>query len=76
MSRLQGEVVESDSPQGEGPGQKTHMCEQNADGILKCGQFLEDRRGFNQLPVSLRLLDLEKSRKWHLGVKRFNLLKM
>lgn len=36
------------------------MCEQNADGLLKRGEFLEDRRGLDQLPVRLRLLHLEK----------------
>lgn len=33
----QGEVVEAHGPQGEGSGQKTHVCEQNADRVLKAG---------------------------------------
>lgn len=52
-------MVESHSPQGEGPGQQTHMCEQNPDGGLELGQLLKDRRRFDQLPVGLRLLDLQ-----------------
>ncbi len=55
-------MVEAHSPQGEGSGQETHMCEQNSDRILEAGQFLEDRRRLNQLPVRLRLLDLAKAK--------------
>lgn len=58
-------MVEAHSPQGEGSGQETHMCEQNSDRVLEAGEFLEDRRSLNQLPVRLRLLDLNK--KMHKG---------
>lgn len=53
-------MVEAHGPQGEGPGQETHMCEQNSDGVLEGRQFLEDRGRLDQLPVRLRLLDLDK----------------
>lgn len=55
-------MVESHGPQGEGPGQQTHVCEQNPDGVLELGQFLEDGGGLDQLPVGLRLLDLQRRR--------------
>lgn len=54
-------MVEAHGPQGEGPGQKTHVCEQNPDGVLEGGEFLEDRGRLDQLPVCLRLLDLDKT---------------
>ena len=57
---LQGEVVEAHSSQGESSGQQTHVREQDPDRILEAGQFLEDRRRLDQLPVRLRLLDLDK----------------
>lgn len=53
-------MVEAYSPQGERSGQQAHMCEQNTDWLLKTGQFLKDWRCFNQLPVCLRFLHLEK----------------
>lgn len=59
----QGEVVEAHRPQGEGPRQEAHVREQNPDGVLEGGQFLEDRRRLDQLPVRLRLLDLDKKKK-------------
>lgn len=55
-------MVESHGPQGEGPRQQTHVCEQNSDGVLELGQFLEDGRRLDQLPVGLRLLDLQRRR--------------
>lgn len=66
LTHSQGEVVEAHGPQSEGPGQETHVCEQNPDGVLEGGQLLEDRGRLDQLPVRLRLLDLEKTgqMKW------------
>lgn len=61
MAYSQGEVVEAHRPQGEGPRQEAHVCEQHADGVLEGGQFLEDRGRLNQLPVRLRLLDLDNN---------------
>lgn len=58
---LQGEVVEAHGPQGEGPGQETHVREQDSDGVLEGGEFLQDRRRLDELPVRLRLLDLEET---------------
>lgn len=52
-------MVESHRPQGEGPGQQAHVCEQNPDGVLELGQLLKDGRRLDQLPVGLRLLDLQ-----------------
>lgn len=62
MAYSQGEVVEAHRPQGEGPRQEAHVCEQNPDGVLKGGQFLQDRRRLDQLPVRLRLLDLDNNK--------------
>ena len=53
-------MVEAHGPQGEGSGQEAHVCEQDADGVLEAGQFLEDGRRLDQLPVGLRLLDLDE----------------
>lgn len=36
------------------------MREQNPDGVLELGQFLKDGRRLDQLPVGLRLLDLQQ----------------
>lgn len=66
-------MVEAHSPQGEGSGQETHMCEQNSNRVLEAGQFLEDWRRLNQLPVSLGLLDLEKYQKGLFGDKKVGL---
>lgn len=54
-------MVEAHGPQGEGPGQETHVCEQDADGVLEGGEFLEDRGRLDELPVRLRLLDLQET---------------
>lgn len=65
-------MIEAHSPQGEGSGQQTHMCEQNANRVLEAGQFLQDWRRLNQLPVGLRLLDLAKesfSQKLRVGLR-------
>lgn len=56
----QGQVVESHRPQGEGAGQQAHVREENPDGVLELGQLLKDGRRLDQLPVGLRLLDLQK----------------
>lgn len=61
-------MVEAHGPQGEGSGQKAHMCEQNTDRVLEDGQFLEDWRRLDQLPVCLRLLDLVEEKKQHIKV--------
>lgn len=53
-------MVESHRPQGEGPGQQAHVREQDPDGVFKLGELLEDGRGLDQLPVGLRLLDLQQ----------------
>lgn len=52
-------MVESHRPQGEGPRQQAHVREQNPDGVLELGQLLEDGGRLDQLPVALRLLDLQ-----------------
>lgn len=44
------------------------MCEQNPDGVLEGGQFLEDRRRLDQLPVRLRLLDLDNKDRSKFGI--------
>lgn len=51
-------MVEAHRPEGEGSGQQAHMREKHADGILKGGQLLQNRRRLDQLPVGLRLLNL------------------
>lgn len=53
------------------------MCEQNSDRLLELGQFLEDRRRLNQLPVCLRLLYLEKDKDRNKGglLMRYGALK-
>lgn len=56
----QREVVEAHGPQGEGSGQQTHVREQDSDGVLEAGQLLEDGGRLDQLPVRLRLLDLQE----------------
>lgn len=56
---LQRQMVESHGPQGEGPRQQAHVREENPDGVLELGQFLKDGRRLDQLPVGLRLLDLQ-----------------
>lgn len=58
-SDSQGEVVEAHRPQREGPGQEAHVGEEHADGLLEGGELLQDRRGLDQLPVRLGLLDLQ-----------------
>lgn len=51
-------MVEAHGPQSESPGQETDVGEQDADGILEAGQFLENRGRLDQMTVALGLLHL------------------
>lgn len=68
----QCEVVEAHSPQSERSGQKTDVCEEDADGLLKVGEFLEDGRRLDELTVRLRLLDLENKSGFSLSLHGTN----